>query len=174
MAEPTEPRTRRTTDRPASGRTTGTRRTEAAAEPAGPKAPMAAGFASVTHAILRIGAGLLFMQHGLQKLFGWLGGFGGTPGNTAELVSQMGLAGVLEFVGGALIVLGLFTRPVAIILIIEMIAAYFIAHAPQGGFPIQNGGELALLYALVFLMLAGAGAGPASIDRLLSRRKSTP
>lgn len=111
------------------------------------------------------------MQHGIQKLFGGLGGFGGTPGQTAELMSQMGLAGVLEFIGGALIVLGLLTRPVAILLMIEMIAAYFIAHAPQGGFPIQNGGELALLYGLVFLLLAAFGAGPVSIDAIWKARR---
>lgn len=116
------------------------------------------GLAGITHAILRIGAGLLFMQHGAQKLFGWLGG------DAVELVSLMGLAGVLEFFGGLLVVLGAFTMPVAGILTIEMIVAYFMAHAPQGGFPIQNDGELALLYALVFLFLTGNGAGPWSID----------
>jgi len=127
--------------------------------------------ASATHAILRMGAGLLFMQHGVQKLFGWLGGFGGTPGATADLFSQMGLAGVLEVFGGLLIVLGLFTRPVAVVLVIEMIAAYVIAHAPQGGFPIQNGGELALMFALVFAFLAANGPGPASLDRVLGTRR---
>ena len=111
------------------------------------------------------------MQHGVQKLFGWLGG-AGAPGQTVELFSQMGLAGVLETFGGALIVIGLFTRPVAIILVLEMIAAYFIAHVPQGGFPVQNGGELALLFALVFLMLAAIGAGPASVDHALAKRTS--
>lgn len=124
-------------------------------------------FGSAAHAILRIGAGLLFMQHGAQKLFGWLGG------DTVQLFSQMGLAGVLEFFGGLLIVIGLLTRPVALILVVEMIAAYFIAHAPQGGFPVQNGGELALLYALVFLLLAGFGAGPASVDQAMSSRTTT-
>ncbi len=113
----------------------------------------------VLHAVLRIGAGLLFMQHGAQKLFGMLGG------NQVELISQMGLAGVLEFFGGLLIVLGLFTRPVAILLVIEMLWAYFQAHMPQGGAPIQNGGELPLLFALVFAFLAAHGAGPASVDR---------
>src|ERR687889_151051 len=106
-----------------------------------------------THALLRIGAGLLFMQHGAQKLFGLLGGFMGTPGATAPLMSQMGLAGVLEFFGGLLIVLGLFTRPVAVLLAGEMVVAFFQAHFPQGGFPVQNGGELPLLFALVFLYL---------------------
>lgn len=127
-------------------------------------------FAPATHALLRIGAGILFMQHGVQKLFGLFGGFGGNPGATAPLVSQMGLAGVLEVFGGLLIVLGLFTRPVALVLVLEMVAAYFIAHLPQGGWPIENGGELALLFALVFAFLAANGAGPYSIDE---RRRST-
>jgi putative oxidoreductase len=121
-------------------------------------------FTPTAVAILRIGAGLLFMQHGLQKLFGLLGGFGGTPGATAPLMSLMGLAGVLEFVGGLMLVLGLFVRPVALILALEMIVAYVQAHLPNGGFPVQNGGELALLYALVFLFLAARGAGPLSVD----------
>jgi putative oxidoreductase len=115
-------------------------------------------------AILRIGAGLLFMQHGLQKLFGLFGGFGGTPGATAPLMSLMGLAGLLEFGGGLLLILGLFVRPVALILAVEMIVAFVQAHLPQGGAPIQNGGELALLYALVFVFLAARGAGPVSVD----------
>src|SRR5688500_2118284 len=119
-------------------------------------------FTPAAIAVLRIGAGLLFMQHGLQKLFGLLGGFGGTPGATAPLISLMGLAGVLEFAGGLLLVLGLFVRPVALILALEMIVAYVQAHLPNGGFPVQNGGELALLYALVFLFLAARGAGPLS------------
>lgn len=121
-------------------------------------------FTPTAVAILRIGAGLLFMQHGLQKLFGVLGGFGGTPGATAPLMSLMGIAGVLELVGGLLLVLGLFVRPVALILTMEMIVAYIQSHLPNGGFPIQNGGELALLYALVFLFLAARGAGPISVD----------
>lgn len=126
--------------------------------------------APITHAILRIGAGLLFMQHGAQKLFGLLGGTDGS-GGTAPLISIYGLAGILEFFGGLLIVLGLFTRPVAAILTIEMLAAYVIAHMPQGGFPIQNGGELALLYALVWAFLATNGAGPAGLDQRMGRRR---
>lgn len=121
-------------------------------------------FAPTAVAILRIGAGLLFMQHGLQKLFGLFGGFGGTPGATAPLVSLMGLAGVLELGGGLLLVLGLFVRPVALILAAEMVVAFIQAHLPQGGMPIQNGGELALLYALIFVFLAARGAGPLSVD----------
>ena len=121
-------------------------------------------FAPTAVAILRIGTGLLFMQHGLQKLFGLFGGFGGTPGATAPLMSQMGLAGVLELGGGLLLVLGLFVRPVALILLIEMIVAYVMAHLPRHPLPIQNDGELALLYGLIFFYLAARGAGPVSID----------
>lgn len=124
------------------------------------------------HVILRVGAGLLFLQHGGQKLFGWFGGFGGQPGATADLFSLMGLAGVLELFGGLLIVIGLFTRPVALILVLEMVAAYFMAHHSQGGFPIENMGELALLYALIYLFLFAHGAGPASLDERLARRGS--
>ena len=126
-------------------------------------------FAPAAQAALRIGAGLLFMQHGAQKLFGLLGGAGGS-GAPAELLSQYGLAGVLEFFGGALVVLGLLTRPVAAVLALLMVVAFGIGHAPQGGFPVENGGELALLYALVFAFLAAAGPGAWSLDgRLRSR-----
>ena len=122
-----------------------------------------ASLAPATHALLRIGAGLLFMQHGLQKLFGMFGGMG-PNGGTVTLMSQMGLAGVLECFGGLLIVLGLLTRPVALLLAVEMLVAFFQAHFPRGGFPIQNGGETPLLFMLVWLFFAGNGAGPASID----------
>ncbi|SRR5690606_16209389 len=125
--------------------------------------------ADTTHGILRIVAGLLFMQHGVQKLFGWLGGFG-PEGGTAPLFSMFGLAGVLEVFGGLLIVLGLFTRPVALVLIVEMLAAYIIAHLPQGFWPILNGGEPALLYAAIYLFMAAAGSGRFAIDRARSGR----
>ena len=123
----------------------------------------------VTHALLRIGSGLLFMQHGAQKLLGWFGGVG-PGGGTVELMSRYGLAGVLELFGGALIVAGLFTRPVAFLLVGEMFVAYLIAHAPQGPVPVQNGGETPLLFALIFAFLAGNGAGPASVDAARRRR----
>jgi putative oxidoreductase len=109
------------------------------------------------------------MQHGAQKLFGLFGGVDGA-GATVPLLSQFGLAGVLEFFGGALIVLGLLTRPVALLLLLEMIVAYVQVHVPQGGLPIENGGELALLYALGFAFLAGNGPGPWSFDRRLLPR----
>jgi putative oxidoreductase len=123
-----------------------------------------ASIAPWTHALLRIGAGLLFMEHGLQKLFGMFGGMGATPGATVPLVSQMGLAGVLETFGGLLLVLGLLTRPVAMVLAGEMLVAFLQAHLPRGGVPLQNRGELPVLYMLVFLFFVGHGAGPASID----------
>ena len=112
------------------------------------------------YALLRIVAGLLFAQHGAQKLFGALGG------KPVELMSQMGLAGVLEFVGGLMIALGLFTSPVAFIVSGQMAVAYFQAHVPRGFWPIANGGELAALYCFVFLYFAAAGSGKWSIDAI--------
>ena len=118
----------------------------------------------VTRALLRIGVALLYMQHGVQKLFGLFGGVGPTPGGTVMLWSQMGLAGVLETFGGLLLLLGLFTRPVAFLVAAEMLVAFFQVHLPKGGVPLENGGEVPLLYMLVFLFLLGNGAGPASFD----------
>ena len=120
--------------------------------------------APATYVLLRAGAGILFMQHGLQKIFGMLGGMGGS-GATAPLASLMGGAGLLELVGGALLVLGLFVRPTAFVLAGEMVVAYFMTHFPKGGWPIQNGGEMALLYAIIFAFLFAHGAGPLSLDR---------
>ncbi|HUF13954.1 MAG TPA: DoxX family protein [Longimicrobiales bacterium] len=129
-------------------------------------------FGGPAHAILRIGAALLFLQHGVMKLFGWLGGVDGA-GGTVELMSIYGLAGVIEVFGSILLAIGLFTRPVAAIAFVEMLAAYAIAHMPQGGFPVQNQGELALLFALVWLFIATNGPGPWSVDRRLAHRGTT-
>lgn len=118
---------------------------------------------AAAHVLLRAGAGLLFLQHGLQKVFGLLGG------TAVPLASMLGIAGLLEVVGGAFLILGLWTRPVALVLAIEMLAAFVITHLPRGGWPIQNGGELPLLYALVFLFLAAWGGGPLSVDARLTR-----
>ena len=104
------------------------------------------------------------MQHGLQKL-------GLLDKAAVPLGSLLGLAAILEVLGGTLIVLGLCTRLVAFVLAGEMLTAFLMAHFPRGGWPIQNMGELPLLYALVFAFLATAGSGPASIDAL--RRRST-
>ena len=128
--------------------------------------------AGPTHAILRIGAALLFVQHGVMKLFGWLGGVDG-QGGTVELMTKFGLAGVIEVFGSLFIIAGFLTRPVAAIMFVEMLAAYWIAHLPQGGYPIQNGGEIVLLFALVWLFLVGNGAGPWSVDAALRRHDRT-
>jgi putative oxidoreductase len=120
--------------------------------------------------VLRIVAGFLFFQHGLQKLFGMLGGLGGS-GATAESFTLIWLAGILETFGGSLIMLGLFTRSVAFILCGMMAYAYFTAHAPRGFWPILNGGELAALYCFVYLYLSVAGPGPWSLDYLMGARK---
>jgi putative oxidoreductase len=119
--------------------------------------------------VLRIIIGFLFAQHGAQKLFGFLAP---EPAATAPLLSIIGIAGVLEFFGGLLILLGLFTRPVAFILSGLMAVAYFMAHAPGGFWTLQNKGELAVAYCFVFLYLAVAGAGSWSLDRLWRRNDS--
>ncbi len=117
--------------------------------------------------VLRIMAGFLFMAHGAQKLFGFLA----PPGAPAPpLLSQMGIGGVLEFFGGLLLLVGLFTRPVAFILSGMMAVAYFQMHAPGGFWPLQNRGELAVLYCFLFLFFAVAGGGVWSLDRLIGRR----
>ncbi len=116
--------------------------------------------------ILRIIAGFTFSLHGYQKFFGWFGGMGG---NKAELMSQMGAAGVLETFGGALIILGLFTRPTAFILCGQMAVAYFMVHWPMNFFPLLNGGEITVLYCFTFLWLAAAGPGPWSVDAMRSK-----
>ena len=116
--------------------------------------------------VLRIMAGLLFLEHGTQKLFGFPARMGG--GAAPDLLSLPGIAGSLELVGGALIVLGLFTRPAAFLLSGQMAVAYFLAHAPKSPFPALNGGDAAILFCFVFLYVAAAGAGPWSLD---ARRK---
>jgi putative oxidoreductase len=118
--------------------------------------------------ILRIVAALIFMEHGTQKLLGFPPGDRPQP----ELFSLIGLAGVLELFGGILLVLGLFTRPVAFILSGEMAVAYWMAHAPQSFFPIVNGGDSAILYCFVFLYLAVAGGGAWSLDNIQGERRS--
>ena len=115
---------------------------------------------------VRVVAGLLFLQHGLEKLFGFAGA---RPEPT--LWGIRGVGGILEAVGGPMLALGLFTRPVAFVLSGEMAVAYFRSWAPRGFFPIANGGEEATLNAYIFLWLAAAGAGAWSLDGLLQRGK---
>ena len=116
-------------------------------------------FANYTYPLFRIVAGGLFAFHGAQKLFG---AFGGTA---VPLASLPGLAGVIELVCGVLVMIGLLTGLAAFIASGEMAAAYFMAHAPRGLWPIQNGGELAALYCFAFLYIASRGAGRWGIDR---------
>jgi putative oxidoreductase len=116
--------------------------------------------------IMRIIVAFLYMQHGAQKLFG----FHAMPQMpTPPLLSFMGFAGFLEFVGGLLILLGLFTRPVAFVLSGQMAVAYFMVHGPKGFWPMANGGDLAVLLCFVFFYLAFAGGGPVSLDRSIRK-----
>ncbi|UCG75367.1 MAG: DoxX family protein [Gemmatimonadota bacterium] len=120
--------------------------------------------------ITRIAIGFLFWVHGAQKLLGWFGGFG--EAGTAEFMSRFGAAGVVEFVGGLLIILGLFTVPAAFIASGQMAVAYFWMHVPRGSFwPWENGGEKAAFYAFFFLLVAALGAGSFSVDGARRRAK---
>jgi putative oxidoreductase len=132
---------------------------------------MSAWLRGAAHTLLRAVTGALFMQHGVQKLFGLLLGPGEPWEGAPPVLSQFWLAGVLEVVGGALITLGLFTRPVAFLLAGEMAVAYFQAHAPRGFWPVLNGGESAVLFCFVFLYLFAAGSGPYGLDAGLHARR---
>ncbi len=121
--------------------------------------------------VLRLVVGFTFSLHGWQKLLGLFGGMGG-KGATAPFASLFWFAGGLEAIGGLLIILGLFTSPVAFILCGQMAVAYFKAHFPHGFIPLVNHGELAVLYCFIFLYLCVAGAGPFSLDSLVRRKSS--
>ena len=118
--------------------------------------------------VLRIMSGLLILQHGVTKYLN----FPVSRFNNTSIQSMSGVAGVFELVCGALVVIGLLTRPAAFLLSGAMAVAYFYSHAPGGFYPILNGGELAVLYCFVFLYLAAAGAGPWSLDRFLRGDKA--
>lgn len=119
--------------------------------------------------IVRIMVALLFFEHGLSKLFGFPQA---VP--PPSLFSLSWFAGVIELVGGALLLVGLFSRTSAFIMSGEMAFAYFISHAPRDFFPINNRGDAAILYCFIFLYIAFAGGGAWSLDALLARRKSSP
>ena len=125
----------------------------------------------VTYFLLRVVAGFLFLQTGGLVLFGWFGGMPGQP-SPPPLMSQTGIGGVLEFFGGIAIMLGLFTRPVAFILSGMMAVAYWQFHAPQGGWPVQNQGMLAVLFCFIFLYMAAQGAGNWSLDALVRHKRA--
>ena len=112
--------------------------------------------------ILRIVAAVLFFEHGTQKLFGFPPRAEGASG--PEIVSLLGAAGIMEIIGGGLLILGLFTRPVALLVAGEMAIAYWMAHAPKSFFPALNGGDAAILYCFIFLYIFCAGPGPWSLD----------
>ena len=121
----------------------------------------------ITLFLLRVVAGLLFLQAGAMKIFDWFGGIPARFGGHPAMFSQAWIAGVLEFYGGAAILLGLLTRPVAFILSGEMAVAYFQFHQPNGVWPIQNHGESAVLFCLIFLLFAAQGGGEWSLDALI-------
>ena len=116
--------------------------------------------------LLRIITGLMIIEHGMAKLLSWpvVAAFA-----QLKLFSLLGLAGTLELVGGALLILGLFTQPVAFILSGEMAVAYFMVHAPRGFFPLVNGGSLAIIYCFACLYLSTAGGGPWSVDATMKK-----
>ncbi|HJZ19119.1 MAG TPA: DoxX family protein [Candidatus Nanoarchaeia archaeon] len=114
--------------------------------------------------VFRVIVGLLFFQHGAIKLYGWFGG------NQVEIMSFMGVAGVIEFYGGALIILGLFTRYAALLGMIDMVGAWYIMHIPKGFMPILNGGELAALFFASFLILLVHGTKKWGLDKLIFKR----
>lgn len=116
---------------------------------------------------LRIISAFLFVVHGTQKLFAFPAA---GPGGTADLTSLTGAAGLIELTGGAFLLLGWLTRPVAFVLSGEMAVAYFLRHAVQGFWPLLNGGELAVLYCFLFLFVAAAGPGPVSLDAFVESR----
>ena len=119
--------------------------------------------------VLRIFAGIMFFQVGTMKLFGYP--ISMPNGHTADFLSEIWFAGFLEVVGGALVVIGLFTRPAAFLLAGEMAIAYFQAHAPKSIWTVVNGGASAVLFCFVFLYFSAAGGGNWSIDEWLKKRK---
>jgi putative oxidoreductase len=134
------------------------------------RSPIPASWSQPLLSVLRVVATFLYMAHGTQKLFGWPAD---QPQHTVALFSLMGLAGVLETFGGLLLLLGLFSRPVAFLLAGEMAFAYFMAHAPRGFWPLLNRGETPVLLCFIFLYLAAQGPGPWSLDSARSRSRAT-
>ncbi len=126
----------------------------------------------VTWFLLRVVSGLLFMQAGGMKILDWFGGIPAEFGGHPAVLTQTWTGGMLELFGGALVMVGLCTQPVAFVLSGEMAVAYFQFHQPNGAWPIQNHGEPAVLFCFLFLAFAAWGAGPFSVDHLIARRKT--
>ncbi len=124
---------------------------------------MKASLPEITLNLLRIAAGVIYVPHGCQKLFGE---------EPPDFASLLGVAGLLELIGGSMIIVGLFTRPVAFILSGQMAVAYWTAHAPRGPWPIDNGGELAVLFCFIYLFLFACGGGRWSIDGMRKTGKA--
>jgi putative oxidoreductase len=122
----------------------------------------------ITYFLLRVVSGLLFFQAGSVKFLGW---FGGMPAGTV-LTTQLHIGGMMEFFGGILIMLGLFTRPVAFLLSGEMAVAYFQFHQPDGFWPVQNHGGEAVLFCFIFLFMAARGGGELSVDGLRKGKRA--
>src|SRR5262245_24149768 len=127
--------------------------------------PASPALSSIVLSLVRIVSGLIFLEHGTSKYLNFP-----PTGRPTDIASLSGAAGLLDLVGGVLLVLGLFTRPVAFLLSGEMAVAYFVAHFPRNFFPLLNGGDAAILYCFVFLYLAFAGGGAWSVDAMLQRR----
>jgi putative oxidoreductase len=129
-------------------------------------------YAPYALAALRVMTGLLYVQHGTQKLFNFPENLRNPPAADAEIPTFMLVTGLLEFVGGALFAVGLLTRPIAFLLSGMMAVAYFMAHAPRGFYPINNSGDLAILFSFVFLYFFFAGPGAFSLDEAIARKKN--
>ena len=125
-----------------------------------------------TYFLLRVVSGLLFFQIGSVKFLGWFGGVPAEHGGQPALTSLVGIGGMMEFFGGILIMLGFFTRPVAFLLSGEMAVAYFKFHQKDGFWPIQNHGEMAVLFCFIFLFMAARGGGELSVDGLRKGKRA--
>ena len=126
----------------------------------------------VTAFLLRVVAGLLFMQAGGMKMLDWFGGIPAEHGGHPAFLTQIWIGGMLELVCGALVMIGLCTQPAAFIVSGEMAVAYFQFHQPGGAWPVQNHGEPAVLFCFIFLFFAAHGGGPWSLDALITGRRS--
>jgi putative oxidoreductase len=127
-------------------------------------------FIEIAYFLLRVVSGLLFFHAGSMKILGWFGGIPAAMGGPPAVMSQIWIGGMMELVGGLLILLGLFTTPVAFLLSGEMAVAYWQFHAPNGTWPIQNHGEPAVLFCFIFLYICARGGGNWSLDALIWRR----